>query len=64
MAENPELDGQSKVGAIIGLSVGFATLSTVVVWCRIHIRVNLKSTGIDDAAIIVAQVRLILMSEA
>lgn len=59
MANNPELDAQSKVGAIIGLSVGFATLSTVVVSCRIHTRVILKSVGIDDAAIIVTEVRLI-----
>jgi hypothetical protein len=34
-------------------------LSTVVVWCRIYTRAVLKSTGIDDAAIIVSQVRLI-----
>jgi len=59
MAGNPELDSQSKVGAIIGLSVSFATLSIVVVSCRIYTRVVLKSIGIDDAAIIVAQVRTI-----
>lgn len=58
MTENPELDSQSKVGTIIGLSVGLATLSTVIVSCRIYTRaILLKATGIDDAAIIVAQVR-------
>lgn len=57
MAGNPALDAQSKVGAVIGLSVGFATLSTVIVSCRIYTRTVLKSTGIDDAFIIAGQVR-------
>jgi hypothetical protein len=57
MANNPELNAQSKVGAIIGISIGFAALSTVVVSCRIYTRAILKSTGIDDAGIVVTQVR-------
>jgi hypothetical protein len=58
MAENPELDMQSRVGTIIGLSVSFAILSTIIVSCRIYTRVILKGIGIDDAAIIATQVRL------
>ncbi|KAN0090457.1 hypothetical protein V8E51_019036 [Hyaloscypha variabilis] len=62
MAENPELDMQSRVGTIIGLSVGFAILSTIIVSCRIYTRVILKSIGIDDAAIIATQILAVGLS--
>lgn len=62
MAGNPALDAQSKVGAVIGLSVGFATLSTVIVSCRIYTRTVLKSTGIDDAFIIAGQILAVALS--
>ena len=62
MTANPQLDGESNTGAIIGLSVAFAFMSLVIVSCRIYTRAMLKSIGIDDAAIIVAEVRLISFS--
>jgi len=62
MTANPQLDGESNTGAIIGLSVAFAFMSLVIVSCRIYTRAMLKSIGIDDAAIIVAEILAVGLS--
>jgi hypothetical protein len=50
-------DPESNVPFIIGITVGLTSLSTVLTCLRLYTRVAvLKTQGLDDAAVAVAQV--------
>ena len=53
----PELDAETRVPALIGVSVAFATASTIAVGLRLYTRgFVIRALGIDDATIAFAQV--------
>ena len=55
----PELDAQTRVPTLIGISVAFATASTVAVGLRLYTRgFVVRALGMDDATIAFAQVCL------
>lgn len=57
--ENPELDAETQVPLLIGMSVGFLAVSTIAVLLRLYTRyIVIKAPGLDDITIAVAQVRL------
>lgn len=57
--EYPELDTQSQVPIIIGISVAFMVMSTIVVALRLYTRYRvIKVAGDDDITIGIAQVRV------
>lgn len=56
--EYPKLDIQSQVPIIIGISVAFMVMSTIVVALRLYTRYRvIKVAGDDDITIGIAQVR-------
>lgn len=56
--EYPQLDVQSQVPIIIGVSSAFMVISTIVVVLRLYTRYRLiKVAGDDDITIGIAQVR-------
>ena len=55
--DNPELDAETMVPALIGVSVAFASVSTVIVALRLYTRFAIVSApGGDDLTIAIAQV--------
>ncbi|KAK4444147.1 hypothetical protein QBC34DRAFT_188086 [Podospora aff. communis PSN243] len=61
--ENPELDAESRVSTLVGVSVAFASLSTLIVALRLYTRYFVvRSPGADDITIALAQVLSIGLS--
>lgn len=56
--ENPELDAQTRVPLLVGMSVAFLAISTIAVLLRMYTRyIVIKAPGSDDITIALAQVR-------
>jgi hypothetical protein len=54
--ENPELDAETTVPTLIGVSVSFVAVSTLLVTLRLYTRfVVVRAPGIDDLTIAIAQ---------
>jgi len=63
--ENPQLDAETRVPILIGMSVAFVTLSTVVVVLRLYTRFFVVcSPGPDDLTIVFAQILSVGVSAA
>ncbi|KAK1762900.1 hypothetical protein QBC33DRAFT_253416 [Phialemonium atrogriseum] len=61
--EFPELDAETRVPLLVGISIGFLCVSTVAVLLRLYTRyIVVKSPGSDDATIAIAQVLAIGVS--
>lgn len=55
--EFPDLDAQTQVPIIIGVTAAFITISSIVVALRLYTRYRLiKAAGEDDVTICVSQV--------
>ena len=56
--ENPQLDAETMVPTLVGVSVAFAAVSTVIVALRLYTRFAIVGApGGDDLTIAIAQVR-------
>lgn len=63
--DNPQLDAETRVPILIGMSVAFVTLSTVVVLLRLYTRYFVVcAPGPDDHTIAFAQILSIGVSAA
>ncbi|KAK3335121.1 hypothetical protein B0T19DRAFT_395014 [Cercophora scortea] len=63
--ENPQLDAETRVPIVVGVSVAFVAVSTVVVLLRLYTRYAIVSApGPDDLTIAIAQVLSIGVSVA
>jgi hypothetical protein len=61
--ENPELDAESTVSTLVGVSVAFVSVSTLLVALRLYTRCFVvRSPGADDVTIALAQVLSIGLS--
>ncbi|KAK0719245.1 hypothetical protein B0H67DRAFT_486181 [Lasiosphaeris hirsuta] len=63
--ENPAVDAETTVPIIVGISIAFVAVSTVIVLLRLYTRyVIVRSPGSDDVTIAIAQVLSIGVSVA
>ncbi|KAK3342001.1 hypothetical protein B0T25DRAFT_438833, partial [Lasiosphaeria hispida] len=63
--ENPEVDAETTVPIIVGISIAFVAVSTIIVLLRLYTRcVIVGSPGADDVTIAIAQVLSIGVSVA
>ncbi len=63
--EYPELDAQTRVPILLGLSIAFLVLAAIIVLLRLITRfIIVKAPGSDDYTIVFALVRLPLAPRA
>jgi hypothetical protein len=56
--ENPALDAETQMPTLMGISIAFGSVSTIIVLLRLYTRFHIiRSPGLDDYTIAFAQVR-------